>query len=214
MLMRKPVLLALAASLLFLLSLREGHAQSDTSKFEVGIHFTSLTKPDIEEYRTEPGIGGRFTYNLTDYLGLEAEGDLFPNKCTTCTGENRGRITEALFGVKAGKRFRRFGLFGKGRPGLVSFSNGRFVETVLPGPIPTFALITQGGVTNFAFDIGGVLEVYPSRRMLVRFDSGSTIIRYGSQRTSAVSGRIRAEVITDKHTTGNFQFSAGIGFRF
>src|SRR4051812_29287290 len=74
-LMKKQLCL-LTAIIMLCLMFEHARAQSeDVPRFEVGAQFTTLTKPDFDGGRTEPGFGGRFTYNLTDYLALEAEGD-------------------------------------------------------------------------------------------------------------------------------------------
>ncbi|MEK6281283.1 MAG: hypothetical protein AABN95_13100 [Acidobacteriota bacterium] len=57
-------------------------------------------------------------------------------------------------------------------------------------------------------DLGAVLEFYPSRKLLTRFDVGDTIIHYGNEAAfpSATSPGSRRN--------HNLQVSAGIGFRF
>src|SRR2546421_4368780 len=77
-------------------------------KYEVGIDFSTLT---LNQEDTNPGLGGRFTYNMNRHLALEAAGYFFPGKCPTCTGEITGHMTEGLFGIKAGQRFKKFGIF-------------------------------------------------------------------------------------------------------
>jgi hypothetical protein len=62
-------------------------------------------------------------------------------------------------------------------------------------------------------DVGGVLEFYPTRRIVTRFDGGDTMIHYRSFDVPIFffplqTFRIPAE------TTHNFQFSAGVGYRF
>jgi hypothetical protein len=62
---------------------------------------------------------------------------------------------------------------------------------------------------NLAVDVGGVLELYPSRRAIVRLDAGDTIVRI----RNATAGVIGAPAVTTD-TTHNFQFSVGFGYRF
>jgi hypothetical protein len=197
-------------------------AQSDTKKMEVGPLFTSITKPDFFGGRTEPGFGGRFTFNLTENFAAEAEGNFFPGDCVTCTSENVGRLTQGFFGVKVGKRFKRFGIFAKGRPGFASFSKGAFDLVLLPTPpgmYPQF-LVNRSRQTNFAFDLGGVIELYHSKRIFTRFDGGDTMIRYGRRINTFFSFDPETgittpfQVPTPAHTRHNFQFSASVGFRF
>src|SRR5260221_13991261 len=87
-----------------LFCLIEAKAQSDPlPKFEAGVLFTTISKSNYSG--TEPGVGGRFTFNLNRSIALEAEGSFFPRKCGYCgdNGDNGGNIAEALFGVKARK---------------------------------------------------------------------------------------------------------------
>ncbi|HEY9401061.1 MAG TPA: hypothetical protein VIQ24_00105, partial [Pyrinomonadaceae bacterium] len=118
------------------------------------------------------------------------------------------------------------GVFAKARPGFVHFSEGDLQErrdvaciTIFPPPRGCF----EGkGRAHFAFDVGGVFEYYPSRRTLIRFDAGDTIIRLGEHRVPIVinsdpaSGAPRQAVVVTapSETTHNFQGSIGFGFRF
>ena len=207
--MKRDAIILLAVTMLLLVGSRSTQAQSDqTPKFEVGAQFSLLNSGRA----TEPGIGGRFTYNATKNIGLEAELNFFPKDHNgASTNQEGGRITEGLFGLKAGKRFERFGVFGKFRPGFVSFGRAfvaRDVRLIIADP---FNPSNFGRLTHFATDVGGVLEFYASRRSLVRFDLGDTIIRYGRQNFIDVFGRSSPNPAFTRH---NLQFSAGFSFRF
>jgi len=199
--------------------------EEEVPRVELGVQFSSLTLSEPEGFffsgrtRTEPGFGGRFTYNLTDNVALEAEGNFFPRRSF---GQVGGRTVQGQFGVKAGKRFERFGLFAKVRPGAVAFSD--VVEyspdrtETLPGG-QTLFVPRAGTRTFFSTDVGGVLEFYPSRRLVTRFDFGDTIIRYG-ERTDVAFDFVAPDDFRQRivrlpaETRHNFQFSAGVGFRF
>ena len=187
-------------------------------KFELAAEFTTLERGDGFEARTEPGLGGRFTFNLNRTFSLEAAGYFFPRDCFGCV--NDGRVIQAVGGVKAGKRLESWGIFGKARPGIVSFSDGE--TNFFPvGPVtPTsFFEVKRSRVTSFATDIGAVLEFYPSKRIVTRFDAGDTII-YFTRRTT---NTFRFDPVTSTtfvspssrpaRTTHNFQFAASVGFR-
>jgi hypothetical protein len=197
------------------------HAQSEElEKFEVGAQFTSLSMDRGFETDTEPGFGGRLTYNLTRNLALEAEGNFFPRN-KRLRFRDGGRAIQGLFGIKLGKRYRSFGIYGKARPGLISFSQGNveFIPTTLTvDPSAPFNFRTER-LTHFALDIGGVLEFYPSRRVFTRIDMGDTIIRLGETRVNnlaidAANQFIIVPSTVPGDTRHNFQFSAGVGFRF
>jgi hypothetical protein len=189
-------------------------AQSDTPKVEVGAQFSLL---NIDRVRvrgneinlfapvTEPGFGGRFTFNLTKNLGLDSEVNFFPRQDNGSTNLVGRRITQGLFGAKVGKRFEKAGVFGKARPGFVSYSNAILSHDAR---ITTFQF---GRLTHFAFDVGGVVELYPSRRTVVRLDVGDTIVRYGSQTFIDIFGQPNLLAPFTRH---NLQFGAGVGFRF
>ena len=67
--------------------------------------------------------------------------------------------------------------------------------------------------THFSTDVGGVLEFYPSRRLVTRFDFGDTIIRYGPRRALIFTDPA-TNITLPAGTRHNFQFTAGVGFRF
>lgn len=195
-------------------------------KFEVGAQFSSLsvsvherffsgvTAPfDLRDTRTSIGFGGRVTYNVSSGFAVEGEGNFFPTDSIVGNrGRSGGRILQGQFGIKAGKRFERFGIFAKARPGVVSF--GHTVKVDVVDNSPGFPIITFRGErsTYFSTDMGGVLEFYPSPRIVTRFDAGDTLIRYGATRLP-VNFTTTIENVPPA-TRHNFQFSAGVGFRF
>ena len=211
--------LFLIAVVAVLLMPSQAFSQSqELPKFEVAAEFTTLEREDYTGRRTEPGVGGRFTYNLNRVVSLEGAGYFFPKKsCFNC--RNNGRITEALGGVKVGKRFENWGIFAKARPGLISFSEGKF--DVLEAPAdPSFPIaFEQRRLTTFATDVGGVIEFYCRKRIVTRFDAGDTIIHFNRQSSHFVAfeepNTFRIVPFTiPARTTHNFQFMASVGFRF
>ncbi|HEX6184657.1 MAG TPA: outer membrane beta-barrel protein [Pyrinomonadaceae bacterium] len=217
--MKTRALFTYAASVLALLLCASGAGaqEQDAPKFEIGVQYSSLSinLPGFRGTENAPGVGGRVTYNLNNYFAVEAEGNLFPSGTQTdyTTG---GAAQQVQAGVKVGKRWQRFGIFAKARPGLVSFGDTLTPVQVESGGFTIFRFDRERK-THFSMDVGGVLEFYPSRRMVVRFDAGDTIIRYGEHAelqpiplpsTASGIGPVGAET---KHS---FQFTAGVGFRF
>jgi hypothetical protein len=205
--------------------------QGGAPRFEIGGQFSTIARrrptplftsptivPDDFERENRYGFGARFSYNVTDQIALEAEGNFFPKR-----DELRdlsvpgGDIYQAQFGVKIGKRFKRVGVFGKARPGFVRFTEvSKFAGTrtvTFNNQQFTVADFTVGKENYFSTDLGGVVEFYPSRRILARFDFGDTIIRYGTYRRESfiLSLQFLERPAETKH---NLQFGAGIGFRF
>jgi hypothetical protein len=211
---KNPGCLAVAILLCLFFAFDEARAQAkDAPKVELGVQFTSLTLNDNSN-SSEPGFGGRVTYNLTDNVALEAQFDFFPNGERFRGFRSGGRIAQGLFGVKAGKRYEKFGIFGKVRPGFTTFSAGReelIIKSPPPNPVFDFRPHRE---THFATDVGAVLEFYPSRRIVTRFDAGDTIIRYGNSTIPTYDSSTVQSLPLPGETRHNFQFSAGVGFRF
>ncbi|HEX8177005.1 MAG TPA: outer membrane beta-barrel protein [Pyrinomonadaceae bacterium] len=224
--MRKPLLLIALGILLLSFYQIDASAQGEPEKskatrYEIGAQFSSIT---FEPEHTQPGAGARFTFNFNDNIALEAELNYFPNDNGIISGNrNNGRVTQGLFGVKAGKRFRNFGIFGKARPGFISFTRG-FGDVVITGPPPAGSIFPESEfrprrLTHPAIDLGGVLEFYPSRRLVTRFDAGVTLMRVGETTFQGFAAGPNNTVVVSPitlpgETRSSFQFSAGIGYRF
>ena len=196
-------------------------AQSqELPKFEVAGEFTTLEREAFPGRRTEPGLGARFTYNLNEMFSFEAAGYFFPKQCSEC--RNGGNVAEGLAGVKFGKRFEKWGIFAKGRPGAISFSRGALDVIVPPGTTSPFGPVEFDfkRLTAFAMDVGGVVEFYPSKRIVTRFDAGDTIIHFGRRNMNTIVFDPVTNTIgpginrLPARTSHNFQFMTSIGFRF
>ncbi|HEX8138837.1 MAG TPA: hypothetical protein VF544_14815 [Pyrinomonadaceae bacterium] len=244
----------LSAMMMILLSSTMALAQGgrdEEYRFEAGGHFSILSAevtnridfinvvcvttpcPPIAtasgSRENQPGFGGRIGYNLTPHVALEAEVNFFPGAGSFNVPESfrGGHKLEGLFGVKAGRRFEKVGVFGKARPGFLYASKGDLRHpsgfaciAVFPTPAACFETT---GKNSFALDLGAVIEFYPTRRTIIRIDAGDTIVHLNERFVSGgttnptaltlrppfpVAERIAAE------TTHNFQGSIGIGFRF
>lgn len=210
--MNRTVLFA-AVCVFLLYSVALSQSQ-DPPKFEVAGEFTTLERPDFTGRITDPGFGGRFTYNLNRVFSLEAAGYFFPKGCSNC--RQNGRVTEVLAGVKVGKRFESWGIFAKARPGFVSYSEGDFDVVPTAGGFR----IERNALNGFATDVGAVLEFYPSKRIVTRFDVGDTIIhipsrtRHFVQFDPSTGGFTLVPFNIPGRTTHNFQFMTSIGWRF
>ena len=186
-------------------------------RYEVAAEFTSLARDGFGGTRNEAGVGARFTLNLNEMFAVEAAGYIFPRRCFECL--EAGRMSQAVAGVKVGKRFDSWGVFAKARPGVVSFSEAQIVPFLSSssGLFP-FGL-ERKRVTSFATDLGGVLEFYPSRRIVTRFDAGDTIIHFTRRTQNVVifdtTGVPQVIPVTrPARTDHRFQFNASVGFRF
>jgi hypothetical protein len=240
-----------AASALFINN-QNVHSQSPGTaerKFEMGAQFSVLHSaipdrvtftgvqcvttpcPSIVISRSrefQPGFGGRIGYNLTNNIAVEGEMNFFPGADSFSAPEifKGGHKIEGLFGVKAGRHFDKVGIFGKARPGFLYASKADLQPrpntlciAIFPPPAGCSETISKN---SFAFDVGGVVEHYPTKRAKIRFDAGDTIVRLGERTVSAVfnpsPGILSPSYVTvvrvAAETTHNFQGSIGIGFRF
>jgi hypothetical protein len=131
---------------------------------------------------------------------FDSEVNFFPTG-----GGNGGPRVEGLFGAKFGQRGRNWGLFGKIRPGFIYYDrawsggeNAHFTD-----------------LSRFAVDAGGAFEYYPSPQSTIRFDFGSTLVRYLRDYPNPQISPVGSLISTDYYVTqGNFQFSTGYRIRF
>lgn len=184
----------------------EGAAENlDGRKFGVGGQFSSLNTR--RNSATEPGVGGWLSYDVLNSVALEAEAN-FSSRESPVSELGGGRVTQALLGPKAGKRYERFGLFGTVKPGVHSYSRTvtgfRFDGERLTG-------VEVGRKNLFALKLGGVVELYPSGRLTVRFDGGDIITRQPSRLTVLPQSRVARAPAFSEH---NLQLSYGLGYRF
>mgnify|MGYP003577955622 CR=1 FL=1 len=187
--MRKRFLMVLTSALLLSFSCLVSQAQNKTTSktervptYEVGGQIFSFNG---DELGFGWGAGARFTYNLNNYISLDNEVNFF------LPDEGPAYATQGLFGIKAGKRTKYVGIFAKARPGF-----------------QTNFVVNNREQTKFAFDVGGVAEVYPYKQLVLRFDAGDVIIPFGND---VVGPPFLPQRLG---TTHNFQYSLGIGVRF
>jgi hypothetical protein len=172
-------------------------AQNSTPRFELGLHYTTLQLSEKNDHDSGPGI--RFTYNLNDYVGLEAEGNALPQ-----TREGGGNNeAQGFFGARAGIRKEHFGIFAKARPGFTTF----YLVGITPGP-NTF----EQGHTRLAMDVGGVFEYYPHRNIALRVDAGDTMIQF--KPGDFFYQRLDEPMFVGRQWSHHLQVTVGFAFRF
>lgn len=129
--------------------------------FEVNVHASVLRLPELAE--TPVGVGVGFSYAaLFPLISIDAELNHFP---TSASG-NFG-ATQGFFGLRAGIRVRKLGLFAKLRPGFIQFEDGA----------------SQGRLTSrtqFNLDVGGGFEYDLLPHIAVRVDLAEAIIPFGN----------------------------------
>ena len=191
------------------------NAQVTDRKFEVGGVFTSITLDDFKE-RVSPGfatgdstvngIGGRLAYNINENFAIDGEASFFPSD--HFGNKEVGQKTQAFLGVKAGVRNKWVGAFAKARPGAMWF--GEITSRGGCSPTPLGSICGVDHETDFALDLGGVVEFYPAERAIIRVDVGNTLVRY-QDRPPGIFGN---PIGTDGGFKSNFQVSLGFGWRF
>jgi hypothetical protein len=197
----------------FSLGLAAETAAQPAERFEVAANLSLLRVSDFGS--TNAGIGGRLSLNLTDAIALEGEVGFFPHDSLegrpTTLGDDTFFIasdrtrTDVLFGVKAGTRHERWGVFGKARPGITRLTD-RGTRCVGEACARILMLIARNTYrTEFAFDFGGGLEIYPSARTVARVEIGDTFIRHRSTAPPCPASAC---------TSHNLSSRIGIGYRF
>ena len=133
-------------------------------------------------------------------LFFDSQVSLFPTGAS-----NGGPTVQGLFGTKFGHQGKNWGLFGKFRPGFI------YYENAWPGGDAK----TFDSLSRLAVDTGGVFEVYPTRSSTLRFDVGTTLVRYlrdyPNPRLSPLGSMQSTEYYVNQ---GNFQISSGYTIRF
>lgn len=214
------------AAFFLLLNVDQARAQSATPKYEVGgqislMRFREILSVDpllVGNFEplfpqrksvTNLGFGGRFIYNISARLAVEGELNFFPDDNDDFV--KGGRKAQGVVGIKAGVRKERYGLFAKARPGFVSF--GALLDC--PQGTPTFEFCTTASRVYPALDLGGVIELYPSSRSVIRFDVGDTLV-FTKDRAffKRVPGDEFESILFPGELKHNPQISVGIGFRF
>jgi hypothetical protein len=184
-------------------------AQETRQRFELGGLFTytflrEIGSTDHGAGTQSGGVGSRLVYRALPLLDLETEINFLPGNSATS-----GNHVQGFFGVKAGKRWQKGGVFVKARPGFMHFRRDPF-GVAKPGD--TLFSTERASSTEPAIDLGGVVEYYTARGLILRFDLGKNVIRYARRtvRTSEFVPSFEA----GGFTTRNWQGSFGIGIRF
>lgn len=157
--------------------LRENPREAPVSgKVEFGPQFTTTLmqrRISATGVQTEPGFGGFASFQFFRFLYADGSLIYYP-RGSSAGFQDGGTLLEGLFGLKGGIRRDRLGLFGKVRPGFARSSD---VVTGFTSSGTTLQE-TLGKYHAFAVDFGGVIEVYTTKRQLIRIDVGDTHLYY------------------------------------
>ena len=205
---RPALSVVLLTQCVLLVSVASAAAQV-TGRTEVGMQVSFLDLDAIDT--TSRALGGRLTYDVTPWWGIEAEINFYPRETFTLNNavpfvpqyalEYRRSRLEGLAGLRVGLRLGRLGLFAKARPGFARLSSDG-VNCTGPG-CAVILLVPPTYRTEFVVDVGGIAEFYAAPGATVRVDVGDTAIRH---RSAAPPCRAC--------TTHNLTTRVGIGVRF
>jgi hypothetical protein len=186
-----------------------------SGKLEFGPQFTAMAiqrEGALDGVRTEPGIGGFVSYEVFRFFYADSAVNFFLRDTSSSGVHDGGRIFQGLFGLKGGIRSHRIGVFGKVRPGFNSYSRALTgVQQTSAGPPPLFKNLFDRS-TNFVLDLGGVVEIYPTRRTTLRFDLGDTHIYFATKSFVSPNGSVIS--VPGGPRLHTMVFSVGYAWRF
>ncbi len=174
--------------------------------WEIGTQYSNVSLPVISDScsgltcrKNLSGLGVNFDYNFTRGVAFDSTLNFIPGQ------QGSKPMMEGLFGVRMGARYERIGVFAKVRPGFIYYTSAQPVQ----GETAT------GSLTRFAADFGGVVEYYPERNSTFRFDVGTTLVRYLTNKTDPHPYELGTLLSNQYYVTqGNFQVSTSYVYRF
>ncbi len=164
---------------------------SQTPRAEIGVELGGIRETVLGEYPVSGG--GRVTVHLWRLIDAEAE----VNRIPIGGGVALFPATQLLAGARVGRRFGRFGIYGKARPGVMRFDANLYTPNLNARP---------------ALDVGGVLEAYSSRHLAFRMDFGDTAVWYGRDISIPLISEPGPDVVPG--TRHQLQWSMGLSVWF
>ena len=198
-------LLVVALALIFPPGRCDIQAQTGARRLEADVHYTTIGLRSFDS--TEAGVGVRLSYNINDYLAVEAEGNVFEFSIGDYPTDDF-LAAQGLLGIKTGLRNRRIGVFAKVRPGVANFPKLKDLRGFCFRGQSCDGAGRSGN--RLAVDTGAVVELYPTEKIIVRIDVGDTMIRFKEDGFFKSSTQVR---INDGFSH-NFQLGGGVSFRF
>jgi hypothetical protein len=203
--MTNHTLRILIASLVLLMSV-SALAQSEPDRFELGAQLAAIKSSEFEA--TDVGIGARFSWAPVGLLGLESEINFYPKSFPAKFPFSRARV-EGLFGATVGPKVGPARPFAKARAGFLNVREASEAFACILIFPPPLSCQLGAGRTLPAFDIGGGLEWFPTRRTFVRVEIGDRVLKYPGPALSK-----KGAILDDGFFSHDFRFAAGAGLRF
>jgi hypothetical protein len=181
-------------------------SQQPLDHWELGANYSNVSLPVLTNNCSEAACrknlssaGLNFDYNFTHAIALDSAVDIIPGQ------QGTKPMTEGLFGIRMGHHYQRFGVFGQLRPGFI------YYESAMSGGEKQ----STESLTRFATNFGGTLELYTPRNSSVRFDVGTTLVRYLTDHPDPVKYPLGSLLSTDYIVTqGNLQVATSYVWRF
>jgi hypothetical protein len=180
-------------------------AQATSERFELGVQVVSAISSQFDA--TDVGLGGRLAWRPVEPVGIEAEINLYPGDFPDQRPFSRNRV-EGLFGVTIGPRFGRLRPFARLRSGFLHVREAPQPYLCILIFPPPLSCELASGRTLVAFDIGGGVEVFATRRTFVRVDAGDRLLKYPGP---VFENNRRRD---DAFFSHDVRFAAGAGLRF
>ena len=182
-----------------------GGADAQERRFELGVEVPVVKLSQVDQ--TDTGVGLRLGFDLSRVVALEATLGYFPSDLGAPAFS--GSRTQALLGLKLGRRGEKAGAFATLRGGVTSFSEA-------PEPFPCILIYPPplncqlaGGDTLPTVAFGAALELYPSERTVLRLEVGDQMSRYPGPAIDG-EGQAREADFWDH----DLRLSVGLGWRF
>lgn len=178
--------------------------------WEFGPLFSTLTAAPAganSSVATLSGLGAYASYRFWRVLYFDSDILYFPQDTHGPSNLYGGPVLQGLFGLKGGIRRNDFGFFGKMRPGFQSYAQA--LEGITSQSSGTVNY-TYGRSTNFALDLGGIVEFYPTESGTLRIEAGDSHT-FLSPHTVNFNGKSLRYDLGMHHT---IQLVFGYGWRF
>ncbi len=175
------------------------HWELATQYSNVSLPVVSNTCSELACRKNLSGLGLNLGYNFTRGFGFDSTLNFIPGQ------QGTQPMMEGLFGVRMGVRAEKFGVFAKIRPGFIYYNNA----------LPVQGETSTTSLTRFAADLGGIFEYYPERNSTLRFDVGTTVVRYLTNHPDPHDYQL-GSLLSSQYivTQGNFQVSTSYVYRF
>lgn len=182
-----------------------GGAAAQEARFEAGLEVPIVKLSQVDQADT--GLGLRLGFDLSRSVALEAALGHFPGDLGDPAFS--GSRTQALLGLKLGRRGEQVGAFATLRGGVTSFSEApEPFPCILIYPPPLTCRLAAGD-TLPTLGFGGALEYYPSPRAVLRLEAGDQLLRYPGPVLDG-EGQAREADFWDH----DLRLTVGFGWRF